>query len=80
MSPMDKVALDLYAISISQGTQKLFGEGEDVEASTEGEKTISTEESEITTEPITGTGCLNDVEKRKNLFYVIFLIQLLSSF
>lgn len=55
MSPMDKVALDLYAISISQGTQKLFGEGEDVETSTEGEKAASTEESEITTEPVTGT-------------------------
>lgn len=53
MSPMDKVALDLYAIS--QGTQKLFGEGEDAESSTEGEKIASTEESEVTTEPVTGT-------------------------
>ncbi|KAJ8917504.1 hypothetical protein NQ315_005553 [Exocentrus adspersus] len=51
MSAMDKVALDLYAIS--QGTQKLFGEGEDGESSTEAEKTISTEENEGTTEAVT---------------------------
>lgn len=48
MSSMDKVALDLYAIS--QGTQKLFGE--EGEANTEDGKTGSTEDA--TAEDSTG--------------------------
>lgn len=40
MSPMDKVALDLYAIS--QGTQKLFGDDSETDGKSE-------EETETTT-------------------------------
>lgn len=42
MSPMDKVALDLYAIS--QGTQKLFGE-EGTEDKTDEAETTTLESS-----------------------------------
>lgn len=42
MSPMDKVALDLYAIS--QGTQKLFGEeGSESEEKADEEETTTLE-------------------------------------
>lgn len=44
MSPMDKVALDLYAIS--QGTQKLFGEeGSETDVKADEETETTTLES-----------------------------------
>lgn len=44
MSPMDKVALDLYAIS--QGTQKLFGdEGSETDVKTDEDPETTTLES-----------------------------------
>lgn len=48
MSPMDKVALDLYAIS--QGTQKLFGE-----EGSEGEVKAAEDPETTTLELSTGT-------------------------